>query len=104
MTNKSILALAVCAALSAPSFASAQSNNQPLAASDSIIVVFKQGVGKTERQQIMKKYGVSLRYADKDGFDARSRQLLDGRIAELSIPKGVSRDGLIKQLSLSSGN
>ena len=99
MTNKSILALAVCAALSAPSFANAQSNNQPLAASDSIIVVFKQGVGKTERQQIMKKYGVSLRYADKEGFDARSRQLLDGRIAELSIPKGVSRDGLIKQLS-----
>ncbi len=99
MTNKSILALAVCAALSAPSFANAQSNNQPLAASDSIIVVFKQGVGKAERQQVMQKYGVSLRFADKDGFDARSRQLLDGRIAELSLPKGVSRDGLIKQLS-----
>ena len=53
MTNKSILALAVCAALSAPSFANAQSNYQPLAASDSIIVVFKQGVGKAERQQVM---------------------------------------------------
>jgi subtilisin family serine protease len=99
MNNKSMLALAVCAAFSAPQFATANTTTEPLAATDSIIVVFKQGVGKTERQDVMKKYGVSLRFADKDGFDARSRQLLDGRIAELKIPKGVSRDGLIKQLS-----
>lgn len=99
MNNKSILALAVCAAFSAPNFATAKPTTEPLAATDSIIVVFKQGVGKSERQDLMKKFGVSLRFADKDGFDARSRQLLDGRIAELKIPKGVSRDGLIKQLS-----
>jgi subtilisin family serine protease/subtilisin-like proprotein convertase family protein len=95
MNKKTILALAVCAAVSGVGAQAAQIQ----AASDSVLVVFKPGVSKQERAQVMKSHGVSLKFADKDGLDARSRNLLDGRIAELKVPAGVDRDLLLKKLS-----
>lgn len=95
MRQKTILTLAVLTALTSGSALA----NSIQAASDSVLVVFKPGVSKQERAAVLKTHGVSLRYADADGFDSRSRYLADGRIAEITVPKGVSRDVLLKKLS-----
>lgn len=96
MRQKNILALAVVAALASGSALA----NTIEAASDSVLVVFKPGVSKQERTAVLKIHGVSMRYADADGFDRRSRHLADGRIAEIAVPKGVNRDALLKKLSV----
>lgn len=95
MRQKNLLALAVVAALASGSALA----NTIEAASDSVLVVFKPGVSKQERTAVLKTHGVSIRYADSDGLDRRSRHLADGRIAEIAVPKGVNRDALLKKLS-----
>lgn len=98
MMKKTLLAVAVCMA------ASISAQAQPIveAASDSVLVIFKPGVTVQQRLSVLNKHGVTLRYASKDGLDSRSRYLLDGRIAELAIPKSANRDLLLKKLSADS--
>lgn len=95
MSQKTLLALAVITALTSGSVAA----NTIEAASDSVLVVFKPGVSKQERASVLKTHGVSMRFADADGLDSRTRYLADGRIAEIKVPKGVNRDVLLKKLS-----
>lgn len=89
------LALAVSAALVAGSVMAAPQQ----AAEDSILVVFKPGVGKAEREMVMRRSGVSLRELDAQGRDIRMKHVADGRIAKVRLPQGVHRDHLIKKLS-----
>lgn len=98
MMKKSLLAAAVCMAASL----GAQAQPTVEAARDSVLVVFKPGLSVQQRLSVLNKHGVSVRYADKNGLDARSRYLLDGRIAELAVPKGANRDLLLKKLSADS--
>ncbi len=95
MRQKTFVTLAVLSALASGSALA----NTIEAASDSVLVVFKPGVSQQERAAVLKTNGVSLRYADADGLDRRSRYLADGRIAEIAVPKGISRDALLKKLS-----
>ncbi|MCC5851560.1 MAG: S8 family serine peptidase [Alkalimonas sp.] len=89
------LTLAVAAALVAGSVMAAPQQ----AADDSILVVFKPGTGKAEREMVMRRSGVSLRELDAQGRDVRMKHVADGRIAKVRIPQGVDRDYLIKKLS-----
>lgn len=98
MMKKTLLAAAVCMAASI----SAQAQPMIEAASDSVLVIFKPGVTQQQRLSVLNKHGVVLRYASKDGLDSRSRHLLEGRIAELAVPKGINRDLLLKKLSADS--
>lgn len=89
------LAIAVSAALVAGSVLAAPQQ----AADDSILVVFKPGVGKAERISVMQRAGVSLRELDAEGRDVRMQHIADGRIAKVKLPRGVHRDHLIKKLT-----
>ncbi|MDP4537428.1 S8 family serine peptidase [Alkalimonas collagenimarina] len=89
------LAIAVSAALVAGSVLAAPQQ----AADDSILVVFKPGVGKAERMSVMQRAGVSLRELDAEGRDIRMQHIADGRIAKVKLPSGVHRDHMIKKLA-----
>ncbi|WP_213997513.1 S8 family serine peptidase [Arsukibacterium sp.] len=96
MSKQKILALAIAAALSS---GSAFAANKAAEADDSILVMFKPGVSKQERVAVVKRSGASLRQLDSQGRDIKMRHIADGRIAKINVPKGVSRDFLIKQLA-----
>lgn len=89
------LAIAISAALVAGSVMAAPQQ----AADDSILVVFKPGVGKAERMSVMKRAGVSLRELDAEGRDVRMKHVADGRIVKVKLPRGAHRDHMIKKLS-----
>ncbi|MGI5310557.1 S8 family serine peptidase [Rheinheimera sp. WS51] len=94
MKRKNLLAIAITAALiSGSSLAKASSE-------DSILVMFKPGVSKQQRVNLINNQGLSLRQLDAQGRDMKMRYVADGRIVKVMIPKGVNRDELIKKLSL----
>lgn len=95
MTHKKLLAVAVASALIAGSAAAAT----PSADGDSILVMFKPGVSKQQRVELIKQNGASLRALDEYGRDVKMKYVADGRIVKVNIPKGVSRDHLIKKLA-----
>lgn len=96
MTKKTILAGAIATALfSATALAGAPSDPQ-----NAILVMFKPGVSKQERQQVIQKQGASLRQLDEQGRDLKMRYVADGRIVKVLVPKGTDRDTLIKRLSV----
>ncbi|NRQ42559.1 S8 family serine peptidase [Rheinheimera sp. YQF-2] len=95
MTHKTLIALAVTTALVSASAAA----NSVAGAEDSILVMFKPGVSKQERQQLITQQGASLRQLDAQGRDMKMRYVADGRIVKVNVPKGVNRDHLIKKLA-----
>jgi len=95
MTHKTLIALAVATALvSAGAVANTSTGTE-----DSILVMFKPGVSKQERQQLITQQGASLRQLDAQGRDMKMRYVADGRIVKVKVPKGVDRDHLIKKLA-----
>ncbi|MGP9800947.1 S8 family serine peptidase [Rheinheimera sp. NSM] len=95
MTHKTLIALAVATALvSAGAMANSSTGTE-----DSILVMFKPGVSKQERQQLITQQGASLRQLDAQGRDMKMRYVADGRIVKVNVPKGVDRDHLIKKLA-----
>ncbi len=98
MSKQKILALAIAAALSS---GSAFANTPSAAADDSILVMFKHGVSKQDRVSAVKRSGASMRQLDDQGRDLKMRHIADGRIAKIMVPKGINRDFLIKQLTMS---
>ena len=95
MDQKNVLAVAISAALlSGSAFAST-----PAASDDAILVMFKPGVSKQEREKLITRNGASLRQLDAQGRDIKMRYVADGRIVKVNLPKGVSRDHLIKKLA-----
>lgn len=95
MTHKTLIALAVATALvSAGAVANTNKGTE-----DSILVMFKPGVSKQERQQLITQQGASLRQLDAQGRDMKMRYVADGRIVKVNVPKGVDRDHLIKKLA-----
>lgn len=96
MIKKSLIALAVGTALiSGTAFA----KDQAPAADDSIMVMFKPGVTKQQRETLVRSTGASLRQLDAQGRDIAFKHVADGRIAKIRVPKGVNKDFLIKQLA-----
>lgn len=96
MSKKTLIAFAVASALCA---GSASASQIAMAADDSILIMFKPGVAKQERQTLIKQTGASLRQLDAEGRDLRMRHVAQGRIHKVKIPKGVNRDFILKQLS-----
>ncbi|MDP5191932.1 S8 family peptidase, partial [Rheinheimera baltica] len=94
MTQKKTLTLAIAAALLSGSALAGTS-----APDDSILVMFKHGVSKQERQALIKQNGASLRQLDAQGRDVKMRYIADGRIVKVSVPKGADRSRLIKTLA-----
>lgn len=97
MNQKKILALAISAALLSGSVMAA---DKIAASDDAILVMFKPGVSKVERENVVKQHGASLRQLDDQGRDVKMRHVADGRIVKVKLPKGLDRDHLIKKLSL----
>ena len=95
MTHKTLIALAVTTALVSASAVA----NTAAGTEDSILVMFKPGVSKQERQQLITQQGASLRQLDAQGRDMKMRYVADGRIVKVKVPKGVDRDHLIKKLA-----
>ena len=95
MKQKNIVAIAVATALMSGS-ALANLNS---GAEDAVLVMFKPGVSKQERVNLIKQNGASLRQLDAQGRDMKMRYVADGRIVKVNVPKGVNRDHLIKKLS-----
>ena len=95
MKQKNIVAIAVATALMSGS-ALADINS---GAEDAVLVMFKPGVTKQERVNLIKQNGASLRQLDAQGRDMKMRFVADGRIVKVKVPKGVDRDHLIKKLS-----
>ncbi|GAA0541654.1 S8 family serine peptidase [Rheinheimera aquimaris] len=62
--------------------------------------MFKPGVSKQERQNLIHKQGASLRQLDEQGRDMKMRYVADGRIVKVLVPKGTDKDTLIKRLSV----
>ena len=94
MTQKKTLTLAIAAALLSGSALAGTT-----ATDDSILVMFKHGVSKQERQALIKQNGASLRQLDAQGRDVKMRYIADGRIVKVSVPKGADRSRLIKTLA-----
>ncbi|WP_445767663.1 S8 family serine peptidase [Rheinheimera sp.] len=95
MKQKNIVAIAVATALMSGS-ALANINS---GAEDAVLIMFKPGVSKQERVNLIKQNGASLRQLDAQGRDMKMRYVADGRIVKVKVPKGVDRDHLIKKLS-----
>ena len=95
MKQKNIVGIAVATALMSGS-ALANINS---GAEDAVLVMFKPGVSKQERVNLIKQNGASLRQLDAQGRDMKMRYVADGRIVKVKVPKGVDRDHLIKKLS-----
>jgi len=95
MKQKKLLALAIAAALLS---GTALAKVEP-ASDDAILVMFKPGVSKQERESVIQRNGASLRQLDAQGRDMKMRYVADGRIVKVHVPKGVNRDHLIKKLA-----
>ncbi|MEO3679860.1 S8 family serine peptidase [Rheinheimera sp. FR7-31] len=95
MNKKTMLAAAIATAL----LSGTALANTGSAAQDSILVMFKPGVSKQERVDVIKRNGASLRQLDAQGRDMKMRYVADGRIVKVQVPKGVDRDRLIKKLA-----
>lgn len=96
MTRKTLLAGAIASAL----LSGAVLAKTPSDSENSILVMFKPGVTKQERENVISKQGASLRQLDAQGRDLKMQYVADGRIAKVIVPKGVDRDTLIKQLTV----
>ncbi len=95
MMRKNLIALAIAASLSSASAFAATGPGE-----DAILVMFKPGVAKQERIDVVKRAGATLRQLDDQGRDMKMRYVADGRIVQVKLPKGADRDKLIKKLSL----
>ena len=96
MTKKSLLAGAIATAL----FSATVLASPPSDPDNAILVMFKPGVSKQERQNLIHKQGASLRQLDEQGRDMKMRYVADGRIVKVLVPKGTDKDTLIKRLSV----
>ena len=96
MTKKTLLAGAIATAL----FSATVLASSPSAPDNAILVMFKPGVSKQERQNIIHNQGASLRQLDEHGRDLKMRYVADGRIVKVLLPKGADKDTLIKRLSV----
>ncbi|OCW97300.1 S8 family serine peptidase [Alishewanella sp. HH-ZS] len=96
MIKKSLIALAVGTALIS---GSAFAKEQAPAADDSILVMFKPGVNKQQRETLIRRTGASLRQLDAQGRDLAFQHVADGRIVKVRVPKGVNKDFVMKQLA-----
>ncbi|WP_273021404.1 S8 family serine peptidase [Rheinheimera sp.] len=96
MTKKSLLAGAIATAL----FSATALASPPSDPDNAILVMFKPGVSKQERQNLIQKQGASLRQLDEQGRDMKMRYVADGRIVKVLVPKGTDKDTLIKRLSV----
>ena len=95
MMRKNLIALAIAASLCSASALAATGPGE-----DAILVMFKPGVAKQERIDVVKGAGASLRQLDDQGRDMKMRYVADGRIIQVKVPKGADRDRLIKKLTL----
>ena len=96
MTKKSLLAGAIATAL----FSATALASPPSDPDNAILVMFKPGVSKQERQNLIHTQGASLRQLDEQGRDMKMRYVADGRIVKVLVPKGTDKDTLIKRLSV----
>lgn len=96
MTHKKLIVLAISAALFAGGNALAAS---PDSDSDSILVMFKPGVSKQQRESLIKHQGASLRQLDDMGRDPRMKHVAQGRIVKVLVPSGVNAETLLKKLA-----
>lgn len=96
MTNKKMLTMAVAAALLSATVLADTTASSPEGA---VLVMFKHGVSKQEREAVIQQHGASLRQLDAQGRDMKMRYVADGRIVKVQVPKGVNRDHLIKKLA-----
>ena len=96
MTKKTLLAGSIATAL----FSASVLAGPPSDPDNAILVMFKPGVSKQERQNIIHNQGASLRQLDEQGRDLKMRYVADGRIVKVLLPKGADKDTLIKRLSV----
>lgn len=94
MNHKTLIAIAVTAALVSGTSLANSTNDE------SILVMFKPGVSKQQRETVVKQQGASLRQLDAQGRDMKMRYVADGRIVKVKVPKGVDRDELVKKLTV----
>uniref|UniRef100_A0A486XV01 Serine protease, subtilase family n=1 Tax=Rheinheimera sp. BAL341 TaxID=1708203 RepID=A0A486XV01_9GAMM len=97
MTKKKILTIAITAALFSSTLSAENSVNST---NNDLLVMFKPGVSKQQREEVIKQHGASLRQLDEQGRDPKMRYVADGRIVKVSAPKSISRAKLIKKLAL----
>ncbi|MBZ9611005.1 S8 family serine peptidase [Rheinheimera maricola] len=96
MSKKKILTIAVAAALLT---GGAAAQNVTTVSNNDVLVMFKPGVSKQQREAAIKQHGASLRQLDAQGRDVKMRYVADGRIIKVTTPKNTSRDALIKKLA-----
>ena len=82
MTKKSLLAGAIATAL----FSATVLASPPSDPDNAILVMFKPGVSKQERQNLIHTQGASLRQLDEQGRDMKMRYVADGRIVKVLVP------------------
>ncbi|WP_406664894.1 S8 family serine peptidase [Gallaecimonas sp. GXIMD1310] len=103
MTNKTLLSLAICAAIAGGSAQAALLDKgkapQQQAATDAVLVVFKQGIDRTDRIRVVRSAGGNLHNLDAAGRDSRFKHLLGGRLAKVALAAGADRDAVLKKLA-----
>lgn len=97
MANKNKLVVGISLALFA---GSAMAANQPTADEESLVVMFKPSVSKSEREMVIRSVGGILRETDAQGRDLRMRHVAEGRINKVRVANAAQRDRLIKRLSV----
>ena len=93
MNKKNLVYIAISTALLAAS-ANAMETSE-----NSILVMFKPGVAKQQRLDVVQNAGGVLRQLDADGRDLKMRYVAGGRIVKVQLPQGVDRARMIKKLS-----
>lgn len=93
MNKKNLVYIAISSALMASAVHATESSD------NSILVLFKPGVAKQQRLDVVQNAGGILRQLDADGRDLKMRYVADGRIVKVQLPQGADRDRMIKKLS-----
>ncbi|NRA83981.1 MAG: S8 family serine peptidase [Gammaproteobacteria bacterium] len=94
----SIITLALLPALATAATANSGSNKAIKYQSDSLIVLFKQGASKFEKQKIRRSIGASMTDRNRDGKDDKFKTLHHGQLAHLKL-RNMTVDQAIKKLS-----
>lgn len=64
----------------------------------SVIVKFKETAKKADRKQLMAQFGSSFKDKNHDGVDDRFRHIAKGRLAELTVPRGLDARAMVERL------
>lgn len=85
-------------AVTAPALAAKKVEPKQDFDNSSVIVKFKETAKKADRKQLLAQYGVSFKDKNDDGVDDRFRNIAKGRLAELTVPRGLDARLMVERL------